>query len=459
MSQALFTSMGGINCAQQNISVISNNVANLNTTGYKSSDMRFATLFSNTVTTGNVPSTTSGGTNPRQIGMGVQVASIKRDFTNGQFNSTGLSSDAMISGKGFFTVMDPAGNVYLTRDGNFTLDADGNLTNSVGYKVVGANSLYSETGSEVSVKIPQEFTRELEGNNDLSSKFVNDMNTGTFTEGTMEFDYNGATYSIVIGATAPPADVALTSTTDVGTFMNDIVTAINTEVGAAVLTCTIPTTGDDIGKIVLTNATANALTFTEDSTSNMASALQIGAIAGSSSATSKVMDWVVDVNPAAAVTNTTTLKTWSIGETGAITATYSNGDKLESYLQQPENVFKFKYVTALGVEITGDNVSVNPRVADPESLNLQLATVTNEAGLTSMANNLWQPGPNSGDIRFTIGNQMGLGSIISGGLESSNVDLSKELANMIIAQRAVQANSRVFSTASSVLQELTSLGR
>jgi len=90
---------------------------------------------------------------------------------------------------------------------------------------------------------------------------------------------------------------------------------------------------------------------------------------------------------------------------------------------------------------------------------LQLATVTNEAGLVALNNTLWQTGPNTGIQTFTIGHQLGLGGVMAGGLEGSNVDLSRELANMILNQRAVQANSRVFSTASNVLEMMTSLGR
>ena len=86
-------------------------------------------------------------------------------------------------------------------------------------------------------------------------------------------------------------------------------------------------------------------------------------------------------------------------------------------------------------------------------------SVTNEEGLVSNADNLWSAGPDSGKITFTIAGQMGTGNIVTNGLESSNVDLARELSNMIIAQRAINANSRVFSTASSVLETLSQLGR
>ena len=106
MSQALYTSMSGINAATTSISVVSNNVANINTTAFKSADARFENLFSKTYTTGNSPTKTAGGINPKQIGMGVEVGSIVRNFTEGTYVSTGRTEDLMISGGGYFTVMD-----------------------------------------------------------------------------------------------------------------------------------------------------------------------------------------------------------------------------------------------------------------------------------------------------------------------------------------------------------------
>jgi flagellar hook protein FlgE len=157
MSQALFTSMTGLNVAQQSINVVSNNVANINTTAYKSADARFATLFSNTLSAGNAPSSTAGGTNPKQIGLGVKLESVSRNFTTGSFLSTGSSSDSMISGSGYYTVMDSSGNVFLTRDGAFTLDANGDMITANGLKVLGASELNSETASQTAIHIPQSF--------------------------------------------------------------------------------------------------------------------------------------------------------------------------------------------------------------------------------------------------------------------------------------------------------------
>ena len=90
---------------------------------------------------------------------------------------------------------------------------------------------------------------------------------------------------------------------------------------------------------------------------------------------------------------------------------------------------------------------------------MQMATITNTEGLVSVGSNLYESGPNTGDIVFTVAGEMGTGKVASGGLEASNVDLSKELSNMILAQRAIQANSRVFTTTSNIMDVITQMGR
>src|SRR5574344_738646 len=97
MSQALYTSMTGIKAPQSQLDVVSNNVANLNTTAFKSSNVTFEDIFSQTYTTGNAPTVTAGGVNPLQVGLGVEVAGVSKNFTDGTFVATGRTDDLMRS--------------------------------------------------------------------------------------------------------------------------------------------------------------------------------------------------------------------------------------------------------------------------------------------------------------------------------------------------------------------------
>ena len=143
MPQALHTASTGINAGQQQINVIANNVANINTTAYKSANMTFETLYSRNLSYGSAATKDGGGTNPKQIGLGDKIGGITRDFTNGDFVSTGRDMDLMISGNGFFVVQDSDGKLYDTRDGVFSTDSEGNVVNQSGMKVVAAKSPYT----------------------------------------------------------------------------------------------------------------------------------------------------------------------------------------------------------------------------------------------------------------------------------------------------------------------------
>jgi len=467
MSQALFTSMTGLNVAQQSINVVANNVANINTTAFKSADARFATLFSNTLTAGNAPTATSGGTNPKQIGLGVKLEAITRNFNTGSFLSTDVSGDSMISGRGYYTVMDSSGNVFLTRDGAFTLDANGDMITATGNKVLGAAGIANEEASQTPVHIPQSITPSVSGA-DLTSKTLGDLNNAKFTAGTIVFGISDGTTASAdndpLTATITENDVGSAQT--VSAFASAVQSAITTAISdynsshTPQINVSVTVTAQDDGTINIKTGTAgHEVKFTNQSTSNFTTVCGYDEV-DSTGTDSKVLSYVVEVNPEASPTNRTSLSSYSIGGDGTIEASYDNGDKMTVVYNDVSGKFEFQYVTASGVNILDDDVTVNQNVLSSSSqLVMQLATVTNEAGLVSRADNLWSIGPDTGDVTYTVAGQMGTGTLQTGGLEGSNVDLARELSNMIIAQRAINANSRVFGTASSVMETLSQLGR
>ena len=183
MSQALHTSSTGINAGQSQINVIANNVANINTTAFKAANVTFETLYSNNLSYGSAATKDGGGTNPKQIGLGVKVGGITRNFTSGQFVQTGRDTDLMISGSGFFVVKDADGKQYFTRDGVFSLDSDGNLVTNAGLKVVGAESLYSTSSSSTTVKVPKNLKVTVGGSPELGTKQLKELNDSLIRTG------------------------------------------------------------------------------------------------------------------------------------------------------------------------------------------------------------------------------------------------------------------------------------
>jgi flagellar hook protein FlgE len=136
MLRSLFSGISGLRAHQQMMDVTGNNIANVNTTGYKSSQTTFQDTLSQVVRAAGTPQNGSGGTNPAQVGLGVRLAGIENNFTQGAAQNTGRNTDLMIQGDGFF-VVDNAGQQLLTRNGSFNFDARGSLVTSDGSIVQG----------------------------------------------------------------------------------------------------------------------------------------------------------------------------------------------------------------------------------------------------------------------------------------------------------------------------------
>lgn len=460
MSQSLYTSMGGISSAQSQLSVVSNNIANINTVGFKQSNVTFQDIFSTTITAGNSPTVTTGGKNPIQIGLGVQVGTISKNMESGTWTSTGKTTDMMIQGNGFFTVRSSDGEIFLTKAGNFNFDAKGDLVNAQGYKVVGADELFSTSSSNYTVNVPQKIVTDVTANTAMYNKNISDLNDCQLTVGDFAID---VTTSVV----TTPVSVNLTATDNTMQKISEkIQAALDTQMGwttpaqRGVTVLCDASTGGTI-QFHLTGAGAHpvqSLSFVAG-TSNFVGQTQVKLDSTTGDYKSKILDYNVSITPMNSLSNAVSVSNYSIAEDGTIEATYSNGDKMTVELNNNDNTYQFKYTTSSGVIIRGSNVNVNVNVASPANFVMQLANVVNPEGLVSEGGNLFTTGANSGDIMFTVGGTMGLGAIKSGGLEASNVDLSKQFSDMILAQRAIQANSRVFSTASSIMETLVMLGR
>jgi len=138
MLRSLYSAVSGLSQHQKAMDVLGNNVSNVNTVGYKASRLTFKDLMSQTVSIGKAPSGNIGGINPLQIGLGTNIASVDNIFLQGTFQTTGVTTDLAIDGKGFFVVRgEQETERYYTRAGNFTFDKNGYLVNPEGFRVQG----------------------------------------------------------------------------------------------------------------------------------------------------------------------------------------------------------------------------------------------------------------------------------------------------------------------------------
>ncbi|MEK6644970.1 MAG: flagellar hook-basal body complex protein [Planctomycetota bacterium] len=137
LTSALFTGLSGLNSSQFRLDIIGDNIANINTTGFKGSRTLFQSQFSRTLSAGTKPGSGQGGTNPVQIGLGSTIGTIQRSFTPGSVETTGVPSDMSIEGDGFFVLRTPENERVFSRDGAFTLSADNRLITQDGFFVQG----------------------------------------------------------------------------------------------------------------------------------------------------------------------------------------------------------------------------------------------------------------------------------------------------------------------------------
>lgn len=460
MTQAMHTSGSGIAAAQIAINVVSNNIANMNTTAFKESNVTFSDLFYNTISVGTPSGAYSGGINPKQIGYGAQAAAISKNFTDGTFNSTGLTNDITIEGNGFLTIMDANGALYYTRDGHLDFDSSGYLVTSNGYKVVGSNLLFDTTNTQIPVKIPPRINATVEANANTGTNKLEDLNNLEVKKGTFNLtlrDVNGATIGTPISCNiqneetlAAIASMINQSIKDQSTFnQDDANPEVNAYIEDGMLKLNIADT-TTIKSLEVTNGTSDFATATE---------LAISEKDASDTYNSKILDYQVTVNPETSVSSDLIASDYVYYENGTIEVSYSNGDKLTVLQDDQSNMLNWRYIVANGVVIDGKDCSVSENVAIPANFQLILANFINPGGLTQTGDNLYTIGINSGSVIYGVPNANGFGSIASGGLESSNVDLTKQFSNMIIAQRAIEANSRVFNTANDVMKNLVYLGQ
>lgn len=446
MSQALHTSSTGINAGQSQINVIANNVANINTTAFKAANVTFETLYSNNLSYGSAATKDGGGTNPKQIGLGVKVGGITRNFTSGQFVQTGRDTDLMISGSGFFVVKDADGKQYFTRDGVFSLDSDGNLVTNGGLKVVGAESLYSTSSSSTTVKVPKNLKVTVGGSTDLGSKQLNELNDALIRTGDI-----GVRIMQADGTFIRDAVLTIDSTEK---SVQDMVNDFNAQIGTVKVKAVVNNNGT-IGFEV--DPTIKIAFDQEKTTSNFLAQTQIS----DTNLTSKVLhqsaileDMLYYNDPDAV-----SLDNITVDANGILVATYTDGSILTKYIDGTE-ASQWKFITDEGVTIAGNNdVKATGSIFADTNFVIELATMVNQEGLVSINQNLWEWGPDVGEIYYGMAGEMAFGQIEAGGYEGSNVDIAFELSNMITAQRMIQMNSRVFSTASSVMETLAYLGQ
>jgi flagellar hook protein FlgE len=396
--------VSGLRAHQTMLDVVGNNIANVNTPGYKGGRTAFADILSQTLTAGTAPGATTGGTNPQQVGLGVRVGAISTQFTQGGLLSTNKPTDLAIQGDGFFVLSD--GNVdYYTRAGAFEIDANGYLVeSSTGLRVQGIQGdLVIAPGQSIA---PQATQRgDFSGNLQTSSAVGASYSTA-FTI----YDSLGAGHTM---------SIAFTKSAAANQFAYAVTTADTSVTITSGATGTIGI--NDAGSIISGGAGTLSLDYSTGAADGQAINMNFSPTSRSTGVTGYASDSTVALTFQDGYASGA-LQSFAIGSDGSITGTFSNGR-----------------ADTLGT--------------------LRMANFSNPAGLLRMANNLFRDSANSGIPIIGTAGTGGRGMIAPGSLEGSNVDLADEFTRLIVAQRGFQANARVITTSDEVMMEAVNLKR
>ncbi|MBD1550656.1 flagellar hook protein FlgE [Pseudomonas typographi] len=422
--------LSGLNAANTALNVTGNNIANVATTGFKSSRAEFGDVYSNSLLLGG---------NSASVGSGVDTLAVSQQFTQGTITSTGASLDMAIDGNGFFITSDNGSLVY-TRAGAFGTDSSGNIVDASGNNLMGyaadkdgniIDGVLTNLTVDTSALAPSPtdaMSETLNLNSSATTPTVtpfdaSDTDTYNYTFSTDIYDSQGNSHTMTqyfvkddtnqwtmyttVDGVNPSDPTSTTPYTATLSFGSD---------GSLTGTSSTDLTVDDTGKFTLTNWVPAAQNASGVMASN-------GAVAASAGVTLD-MTGTTSYNTTSAVTAKTqngyatgTLSSLSIDDQGNLFGTYSNGES--------KNIGQ-----------------------------VALANFANVQGLTPAGDTGWRESSASGVPVVGTPSSGTLGSLTAGSLEDSNVDLTAELVNLIKAQSNYQANAKTISTESTIMQTI-----
>jgi len=393
--------VSGLNAASSNLDVIGNNIANSATSGFKSSTAAFADMFAGS-----------------QTGLGTKVSAVIQNFGDGAINATGRNLDVALSGNGFFRLEDSNGSVYYSRNGQLQRNADGYLVNTeglqvTGYPVTGSPATVQTGADPVPIMIP---TTQLPAKATTQGSLQANLNSSDALPTMTPFDakevnsYNAKSSMTVYDSQGNDHQLDLYF---VKTANNQWqVYPIDSSTGEASADFTM--SFDENGQLMSDAMQSITIQGSNGAAANQALTLDF---AGSSQQNTGETQFG---NPKQDGYAPGDLTGFTINDDGTIIGSYSN-----------------QRTQAMG--------------------QIVLSTFTNSEGLQPMGDNLWSESSSSGQPAIGTPGSGNFGTMTAGALEASNVDLSKELVNMIVAQRNYQSNAQTIKTQDQILNTLVNL--
>ena len=463
MMRSLYSGVSGLQNHQTRMDVIGNNISNVNTTGFKRGRVNFQDMISQQTAGAAKPTEEKGGVNPKEVGLGMTVASIDTVFTQGNLQSTGIATDLAIQGNGFFLEKNGEKS-YYTRAGAFSLDSEGTLVNPAnGYKVQGwmAREIEGETvlqtaASPEDLIIPVgskdparetsnvNFACNLNKNTPEIQEGANaaDIAKGTWNTEFKIYDSFGNTHLLSVDFTRVPGNPNQWQATV--NIDRDNAEFTQTRIGLG--------TTDGVGNTFLINfdntGTLQSVTDTAGNVTNPE-----GEIILQASYSVPEANVNEDGTPYRQNINI------NLGTIGSQVNTVTQSAASSSTKAFYQDGYTMGYLDNFKIDSSGIITGVYSNGTNRTIGQLALATFSNQNGLEKAGDNTYVESNNSGLANIGASGIAGKGSLLAGALEMSNVDLSEQFTDMIVTQRGFQSNAKTIQTADTLLETVLSLKR
>lgn len=475
MMRSLYAGVSGLQNHQIRTDVIGNNIANVNTNGFKKGRVNFQDLISQTMQGASSPTNEKGGINAKQVGLGVNIASIDTLMTQGSLQTTGRISDLAVQGEGFF-ILRKGDQIFYTRQGNYNVDRDKFLVNPAnGLKLQGWNAEQDTEGnynintskSYEDIKIPLGEKMEPKSTSEVIYKCnLNsavpvvqnpdaptdaERNAGSVWDSAINvYDKQGNLHKMNIRYTK----VSLNEWKAEVTMSDSVPNSVTVDV-------------DNPGNITQDTRDKNKFFITFDNNGAIRSIREANPDGDPDVRATGELDIKVsyrvpngDVNPRRGGAQHGDLNTLTVKLGEAFKFNGITQDASQSTTKAvAQDGYTLGYLSTFKINEEGVITGVFTNGQARQLAQISVATFINPGGLEKAGESTFVVTSNSGIANVSPADTQGKGKIISGTLEMSNVDLAEEFTNMIVTQRGFQANSRVITNADQLLQELLTLKR
>ena len=463
MMRSLYSGVSGLQNHQTRMDVIGNNIANVNTTGFKRGRVNFQDMISQQLAGASKPTEEKGGVNPKEVGLGMTVAAIDTVFTQGNLQSTGISTDVAIQGNGFF-IEKNGEKSYYTRAGAFSLDQNGTLVNPAnGMRVQGwmARELNGEmvvqtAATPTDLVIPVGSKDPAKATQNINFACNLNKNTPEIPENPTEADVAKGTWN---------TEFKIYDSFGNEHLLNVNFTRVRGNPNQWTATVQIDPDNADFTQtrvgLGTTDGVENTFTVSFDNNGTLAAVTDSagnnsnpdGEIILQASYTVPDSNADADGNPYRQTMNI------NLGTIGSMINTVTQSASASSTKAFYQDGYTLGYLENFKIDSTGSITGVYSNGTNRTIGQLAMATFANQNGLEKAGDNTYVKSNNSGEAKINAAGIAGGGTFLAGALEMSNVDLTEQFTDMIVTQRGFQSNAKTIQTADTLLETVLSLKR